>query len=334
MVSPITSLEGDAGSTMDAQATDTTHRPKSMAEYAADLARSGVRILPGAQGTYWTTYESYAMMRLPTFHLTPPTSQEVQQILWRGRAAIATYLLEPDEYHPANAWLYLCTDQTYALEKLPPARRQNVRRGLKELTIAPLTSEQLLVHGVHAFCDTRRRVGLSDGTAEGFQHYLTAHASLPEHVFLGAWKENQLAAYLSIIEVDDWVEIEGTFSMDALRQYKPNDTLIYSALSHYLTERRCRLVCNGLSSIQAESNAAGLHVFKTNTGFEARPVHRAFVPHPLLRPFDNPLTLWSVNTMLRFRPGDRRLRKVGGVFASMHGDTHMLEVAARSTSDG
>ncbi|GAC1651194.1 MAG: hypothetical protein NVS4B12_21770 [Ktedonobacteraceae bacterium] len=315
---------------MDAQATDSTQQPTSMTEYAADLARSGVRILPGAAGTYWSAYESYAMIRLPTFHLTPPTAQEVQQILWRGRAAMATYLLEPDEHHPANAWLYLCTDQTYSLEKLPPARRQNVRRGLKELTIAPLTAEQLSVHSVQAFCDTRRRVGLSDGTPEEFQHYLTGHASLPEFVFLGAWKENQLAAYLSIIEVDDWVEIEGTFSMDTLRQYKPNDTLIYSALRHYLTERRCRLVCNGLSSIEAESNAAGLHVFKTKIGFEARSVHRAFVPHPLLRPFVNPLTLWSVNTLLHFRPTDRRLRKAAGVLASMRGDTHMLDVAARN----
>jgi hypothetical protein len=318
---------------MDAQAPDSTHQPKSITEYAADLASSGVRILPGAAGTYWATYEAYAMLRLPTFHLTPPTAQEIQQILWRGRAATATYLLEPDERHPANAWLYLCTDQTYSLEKLPAAKRRNVRRGLKELTIAPLTLEELRVHGVRAFCDTRRRVGLSDGTPEEFQHYLTTHASLPELVFLGAWRENQLAAYLSIIEVDDWVEIEGTFSMDGLRQYKPNDTLVYSALSHYLTERRCRLVCNGLSSLEAENNAAGLHVFKTNTGFEARPVHRAFVPHPFLRPFVNPLTLWSVDTMLRFRPGDRRLRKVGGALASMRGDTHMLEVAARSASD-
>jgi hypothetical protein len=207
-----------------------------------------------------------------------------------------------------------------------------VRRGLKELTIAPLTSEQLLVHGVHALCDTLRRVGLSDGTSEEFQRYFTARASLPEVVFLGAWKENQLAAFLYITEVDDWVDVT-CFSMDALRQYRPNDALIYNALSHYLTGHGCRLVCNGISSIQAESNIAGLHAFKTKIGFEARPVHRAFVPHPLLRPIVNPLTLWSVNTILRFRPGDRRLRKVGGMLAYMLGDTHMLEVVASSTNE-
>lgn len=121
---------------MDAQATDTTYRPKSMTEYAADLASSGVRILPGAAGTYWADL-SGAMMRIPTSHLAPPTVQEVRQVLWRGRAAIANYLLEPDECHPANAWLYLCTDQAYALEKFAPEMHRNVRLGLKKLTITP-----------------------------------------------------------------------------------------------------------------------------------------------------------------------------------------------------
>ncbi len=306
---------------------------RSVTDYATDLAKSGVRILPGEPGTYWAGYETGALMRIPTFHMAPPAPNEVRAVLWHGRVAIASYLLEPDERHPANTWLYLCTDHSYALEKLTPAMRRNVRRGLKELMIAPLTSEQLLVHGTQAFCDTRRRVGLSDGTPEEFRQRFTAHARLPEHVYLGAWRDNQLAAFLSIIEVDDWVEFEGCFSMDALRQYRPNDTLIYSALSHYLVERKYRLVSYGLSSIQAESNTAGLHRFKMKVGFEARPVHRAFVAHPLLRPFVNQLTLWIVDSALRFRSGDRRLKKAGGALASMLGDTSGLEAAAGSMSE-
>lgn len=306
---------------------------RSVTDYAADLARIGVKILPGGPGTFWSRHESGSMLRRPTFHVGPPDPNEVRKVLWRGWAAIASYLLEPDERHPANTWLYLCTDHSYALEKLTPAMRRNVRRGLKELMIAPLTSEQLLVHGTQAFCDTRRRVGLSDGTPEEFRQRFTTHARLAEHVYLGAWRDNQLVTFLSIIEVDDWVEFEGCFSMDALRQYRPNDTLIYSALCHYLVERRCRLVTYGLSSIQAESNTAGLHRFKMKVGFEARPVHRAFAAHPLLRPFVNQLTLWIVDSALRFRSGDRRLRKAGGVLASMFGDTSGLEAAAGSMSE-
>ncbi len=306
---------------------------RSIGEYAADLARSGVRILPGEMGTFWTSYEAGAMMRIPTFHLAPPVPDEVRQVLWHGRAAIASYLLEPDGGHPANAWLYTCTDQTYSLDKLAPAMRRNVRRGLKELKIAPLTTEQLRTDGVQAYCDTRHRVGLSDGTPEAFRQRIASRARLPEASCLGAWRGDQLAAFLTITEVDDWVEI-GCYSRDALLHYRPNDTLMYTVLSHYLVERGFRMVSYGLSSIQAESNAAGLHQFKTKVGFQARPVHRAFVPHPLLRPFVNQVTLWGVNTMLHLRPGDRRLKKADGVLKNLLGPTRLLEEALASTSDG
>jgi len=291
-----------------------------------------VQVLPGAQGTFWTRHESGAMVRRPTFHVGPPAPGEVQEILRHGRAAVASYLVEPDERHPANTWLYLCTDQVYALEKLVYTTRKNVRRGLKELRIAPLTAEELLAHGAQAFCDSRRRNGLSDGTPVVFGERFANRASMPEVVSLGAWKDGQLAAFLTITEVDDWVEL-GNYSMDALRQFRPNHALFYSTFFHYLVERKCRLVCGGLSSIQVESNATGLHIFKRKVGYETRAVHRAFVAHPLLRPFVNPLTLWGINTALRLRPGDRRLKKAGGVLASMLGDTSPLEATASSASE-
>jgi hypothetical protein len=318
---------------IEAQATDHEAQTVSLKEYAANLARSGIQVLPGAPGTFWTRYLYGSVMRKPAFHVGPPAPGELREVLWRWRAAVASYLLEPDERHPANAWLYLCTDHDYALEKLAYTMRKNVRRGFKELMVAPLTSEQLLAHGTQAFCDTRSRLGLNDGTPEVFRRLFTAQVNWPEIIFLGAWKDNQLAAFLSIIEVEDWTELHQIFSMDAMLQYRPNDALMYRALSHYLVERKCRLVSSGVSSIQVESNTAGLHRFKTKVGFKARPVHRAFVAHPLLRPFVNRVTLWGVNTALRFRPGDRRLQEAGGVLACMLGDTSALEAAVRSTSE-
>lgn len=296
---------------------------RSLEEYAKDLATSGARVLPGSPGTFWVQYESGAMMRVPTFSLEPPAAQEVRSVLWRGRVPLVSYCLEPDDRHPANAWLYVSTDQQYALERLAPTVRRNVRRGLKELKIAPLTRTEMLTHGLQAFCDTRIRTGVSDGTPEGFHLYFGQ--DLPEQVYLGAWKDEQLAAFLTVREVDDWAEL-GCFSANALLQYRPNDTLMYTVLSHYLVKRRFRLVSYGLSSIQAETYAAGLHRFKTKIGFEARPVHRAFVPHPLLRPFANKTVLRGLNAALRLKPGDRRLKKAGGALAYILGDTKMPDI--------
>jgi hypothetical protein len=214
--------------------------------------------------------------------------------------------------------------------------RRNVRRGLRELTIAPFSVDELLTRGMQAFCDTRRRTGLGDGTPEGFRAYFAARGRLSEVSYLGAWKDDELAAFLTILAVDDWVEL-GCFSRDALLHFRPNDTLMYTALAYYLGERHCRLVSYGLSSIQAESNAAGLHRFKLKVGFEARPVHRAFVVHPALRLLANrpalALAHGAVNAALRLRPTDRRLKKAGGMLACMRGQTWMMDVASGSAED-
>jgi hypothetical protein len=304
--------------------------PLSVAEYASELAKGGKPVVSGAPGIFWVGHESGAVMRVPAFEVARPASGEVRQVLWRGRALVAGYLMEPAADHPANAWLYVCSDRTYGLDKVAAPMRRNVRRGLKELRISPVTAGELLAHGVQAFCDTRRRVGLDDGTPEEFRRRFTVRARCPAHVFLGAWRDDTLAAFLSITEVGDWAEIEGSFSMDALLHLRPNDTLMYRALSRYLVEGGGRVVCYGVSSIQAESNAATLHAFKTKVGFEARPVHRVFVLHPLLRPLANRLTLWCVSTALAIRPRERRLKKAEGILACMFGQTRMPRDDIRS----
>lgn len=295
----------------------------SLGQYAAELARHGIPVLPGTGKTLWVRHDAGAMMRVPRFHLGPLASVEALEVPWRGRVAAASYLVPTDNLHPANSYVYVCTDRDYALDKLPVAMRRNVRRGLKELRVAPLTPNELLTSGAQAFFDTRCRVGLSDGTAEEFNRRFSWRSRCPGHTFLGAWRGDQLAAFLSMIEVDDWMEIESCYSMNALLSFRPNDTLMYSALFHYLHERQCSVVCYGLSSIQAENNAAGLYAFKMKVGFEAQPVHRVFALHPLLRPFANRLTLRGMNTALRFWPRGRVLKKAEGMLAYVLGETRL-----------
>ena len=85
------------------------------------------------------------------------------------------------------------------------------------------------------------------------------------------------------------------------------------------------MVSYGLSSIQAVSNAAGLHKFKTKLGFEARPVHRAFVAHPLLRPFDRTASRTGRRRAAGARPGNRVLKKCDGVLSTMLGRRTLVE---------
>jgi hypothetical protein len=314
------------------------HDFASIKDYASGLVRNGVPVVPGAGGTIWVRHDAGAMMRVPRFHMAPPTDGEARQVTWRGRAAASSHIQKPDERHPANACLYVCTDRTYGMEKLPSAMRRNVRRGIKELKIAWLTADELLTSGKAAYCETRARAGLSDGTEDEFFKRFRWRAKCPGHVFLGAWRDNQLAAFLSLIEVDDWVEIESCYSGNDLLHFRPNDTLMYTVLAHYLRQSECRVVSYGLSSIQAENNAVGLYAFKRKVGFDAPPVHRVFTLHPLLRPFSNRLALRSMTMALRVCPEGRLLKKAEGMLAYMHGADRAppkwQQEQARSIGDG
>lgn len=301
--------------------------------YASGLARNGTRLVAGPSRTFWVRYESLGMMLIPAFALNPPSRAEVTQVLWHGPACVATYLLEPDASHPANAWLYVCADHTYHIDRLAPVMRRNVRRGLKELNVAWLLPEQLLSHGVTAYCDTRRRVGLGDGTPAEFIRRFVQRSRCPGHVFLGAWKDDKLAAFLSIAEVDDWAEIEGCFSADALLETRPNDTLMHAALFHYMVEEGRRIVSYGASSIQEARNAQGLHAFKTKVGFQAKPVHRVFLLHPLLRPFANRFAILGVKAMRGLFPRNRLVNKASGVLDILLGNGRTVQAVTGGHHD-
>ena len=304
----------------------------TLAEHVADLRASGVRVCEGRDGTSWVASRDRVAWRMPLFSVAKVDGAEVDHVLQQTGALIASYLTEPAFADPANAWLYLCADDQYSLGMRAPAMRRNVRRAVRELTIRPVSSAEVLANGMTAFCDTRRRTGLDDGTVIGFRRTFAfeAHSECAGRAYLGAWRDGHLAAFLTILHVDDWVEL-GCFSMDAMLRYRPNDALLYAALSHYLTEQRCRVVSFGVSSIQASTNAAGLHRFKLKIGFDARPVHRAFVLHPSIRPFATRATMtavhWAVNRMLRVRPRNGALKRFDGMLACMLGATWMMHAA-------
>lgn len=301
----------------------------TLRQYAESLQAAGVRVVPGSQGTFWAAAADRVLWRVPIFHVGVPSAPEVDRALRLTRAIVASYVVEPDAQNPANAWLYLCSDHDYALGARVPSMRRNVRRAMRDLSIRVVTPAELRAHGGRAFCDTRRRTGLDDGTPRGFERYFAFRGGVagPGRTYLGAWKDEQLAAFVTIVHVDDWVEL-CCFSMDSMLQHRPNDALLYAALSHYVTARNCRVVSYGLSSIQAISNAAGLHRFKRKIGFETRPVHRAFVLHPSLRALASRGAVRAVHcaasAALRFRPRNVGLKKIEGVLTCMLGGPSVM----------
>jgi len=294
--------------------------PSTLQQYVFGLQAAGIPVFQGEHGAYWVSSADRVMKRLPTFNLTVPTAEEVDAAMLATGSLIGSYVTEPPPGAAGNAWLYLRGDRPYSLEQRPAAMQRNVRRAIRELAIEPLSVTELMRHGARAFCETRRRNGLDDGTLNGFHRYFEHHVGCPGRAYLGAWKNGGLAGFVTIVHVDDWAEL-GSFSMTSMLRYRPNDGLLYAALSGYLADPNCRVVCYGLSSIEPGCETSGLHRFKLKVGFDAQRVHRAFVLHPRVRPFATRATLApaysAVRAALRFRPCNRRLKKIGGLLAGM-----------------
>lgn len=287
--------------------------PLPLDKYRMALNEQGVTAIPTEGGAIWTRFESAALVRWPIFRTASVSRDEARQVLRQGRAGLASFLLEPDgDEHQANACVYMCRHRSYSVEDLPSEVRRHVRRAHRSLRIGPVDWKTLLDKGLRAYCDTRTRVGLSDGTTAGFRRRFETYSSFPGHYAVGAWRDETLVAYMTLIVIDDWVAIEGSFSITDELDHRPNNGLAHYVLDHFLNKEGMKVVCYGTSSIQEDAHKSGLHAYKTRIGFKAEPVHRAFILHPFLEPLANRIVLWSMKTALRFRPGDRRLLKAIG----------------------
>ena len=168
------------------------------------MRRQGRKAFLEKDGVYWQDSERVALERHPLFCLDLPSPREVRSLLWRSRSLVATYVMPADGAHSANSWLYLCENRDYCLENLASPARRDARRALRAFHYEFLDSAALLAHGARPFCDTRARVGLSDGTPQLFQKYASSLIANPGYQFVGAWCGDQLAAYLWMLTIDDW----------------------------------------------------------------------------------------------------------------------------------
>jgi hypothetical protein len=278
-------------------------------EYCEQLRVGGIRAIVGSKSTVWVSHERFSMLRQPTFALHVPDRQEIKDVFRESHAAILSFVVRPSDGWAANSCHYLCTDHEYSLEQLGKGARYDTRRGLSEFEITFLAQSEILKLGQRAYCDTLARTGLSAEHREPFE--VAFGRPRPDRRYLGAMKGNHLAAFLVVTEVDDWVSIGG-HSADEFLPLRPNNALIYYVVRHYLVERKFRVVDYGLSSIQADSRAEGLHKFKLKMGFDSVAVHRAFVVNPLLRPLANRLSWRLVNGMLKLSPQHPILKKAEG----------------------
>jgi hypothetical protein len=308
-------------------------------QYGVCLRSAGTKVVAGSQNTLWVGCGPFlnqilagsqgadggrswplVIQRRPYFALHVPPKEEIETVFRQSHIPLLNFAVSsPDApvmlrsaYAPGPLWmsksyLYICRDPDYSSEKLGQSARSHIRRSLGAFEFRFLDQVELLKLGFQAYCDKRARFGVSRSTPESFKAEFGRKEPLSRYI--GALKDGRLAAFLVVTEVEDWASLGSSYSVDEALSFRPNNGLFYYTLHHYLVERKFRLVNDGMTNFPITPKVEELHRFKVKMGFEACPVHRAFVVNPLLRPLVNRVSWRLANGLLRLFPSNPIVRK-------------------------
>lgn len=231
----------------------------------------------------WIQYPRGALLRFPLDCTEPIDAKACAGFLRRRGVRLLNYLVAPDERHPANCVHYVSRDAAYDLQKLGRAARQNVRRGLKSFDLRLCTWSEWAEKGFPAYAETEARHGYA-ADERHFRRTVGRWDAQAFHEIWGAWRGGDLAAWLTVLKIDDWAMVDIVRSRTDALPGRPNNALLYLAGRQALVEERRRYVTLGTSSLQLGAHEESMHRYKVDMGYEAVPMCRVFVVPPLVRP--------------------------------------------------
>lgn len=265
-------------------------------------------IFTSSTGTPWIRYENFAYTRFPIYNLTEASEEEIKEVFSITKSIMISFNVNSSD---ADSFLYICRNKNYSFALLPSNMQRNIKRAAREFTFSEIDREVFLTSGWKCFYDTRTRAGILDGNKENFLNQFQSWIDLSSNKIYGVMKENQLAAFISVSEINNWAEI-GLYSSSQYLSLRPNDLIIYKVLELYLSQKKFSFVSFGLSSIQKDSSVDGLHKFKTKVGFEAIGIKRIFLINKKFNCLNNKLFILLLKRVNKIYPNSRRLRKIEG----------------------
>lgn len=284
----------------------------TLEDYYSAIKKSGKSVIRGRGNYLWVKHEMFSVVRFPELVGSKPSFEEIRFVFKKMKCLLINYTFVPENKSETNAYLYNSTCY-YNFEKLSKNVKRDINIGRENLKYGFATWSDILSGGLTAFSETRKRVGLSDWNSKTFIRRFSEFSKNPSHNAVAAWYRNKIIAFMSLIVVEDYVIIQGSFSTNDHRKLCGNNILVDFILNHFLNKNNYSIVCYGLSSIQNSRGNDGLHQYKIRVGFQAIPVKRIFIIHPYLKPFVG-IIKKCVFFLLSLFPKNRLLRKSAGIF--------------------
>lgn len=281
--------------------------------YAEWLRGQGHRVIR-TPSSYWHSQQLRVYQAFP-FHWVIDPPEEELELLMRQNGTIGLRYSAPLKASLGCVSYHVVYEQsTYDINQLGKRTRHNIRLGLRDCDIAPLSFKCLAgAEGWRLRCDTlerqQRELGWSRKNWE--KSWLLA-ADLPGFEAWGAFVGNSLAASQVTFQMEDCCYLVHQQSLREHHKQLVNKALSFKVIETMTGRPSVKSFFFGLHSLDAP---AGVDGFKFLMGCSAKPVRQRIVFHPLLAPCFNRFTNAVVNSVRLLRPRNRTLSKASGMIS-------------------
>ncbi len=278
--------------------------------FAEWLRRYGHRVVR-TESSYWYDAGPRVFQAFPYHWVIQPSPQELRALML-GKGIVALRYSTPITALAGCISYHAVYDKpTYSLDSLDRRSRQNVRTGLKNCGVEPISFERYAKEGWLLEKDTLDRQGRrKKQREETWNRQCMAAADLPGFEVWGALADSCLTASLLTFQMEDCsVMICQQCRRDYLNA-RVNNALAFVVTQTMINRPNIRSVFYALHSLDAPS---GIDEFKFRMGYAAKPVRQRVVFHPWLQPFVNGFAHTVTARLLRPYQGNHTLAKAEGM---------------------
>lgn len=278
--------------------------------FAEWLRRQGHRVVR-TPSSYWFDAGPRVFQAFPYHWVIQPSSQELGGLML-GNGIVALRYSTPVA-GPIGCISYhaIYDEPSYTLDSLDRRSRQNVRTGLKNCRVEPISFERYAKDGWLLEMDTLDRQGRQAKQSEKrWKERCMSAAGLPGFEVWGALVDSHLAASLLTFQMEDCCEM---IFQQCHRDYlnaRVNNALTFVVTQTMISRPNIRSVFYALHSLDAPCS---VDEFKFRMGYTAKPVRQRVVFNPALEPFAGHFLHTVTARLLRRYPGNHILAKAEGM---------------------
>jgi hypothetical protein len=255
--------------------------------FAESLQRQGHQVFRTAS-SYWYNHAPRVLQAFPYHWLIRPAEPELLDLLRENKAICLRYSTPVDAPLGRLSYHVVYENGSYELDALRKVARRDVRKGLRNCSVEPISFKRLADEGWELQLDTwERQQRDPDFSQNTWRTRCLVVADLPGFEAWGALVGRRLAASMTTFHMDGCCYI---LSQQSHRDYLRacvNNALSFVVV-HTMTKRpSIRSTFYGLHSIDAPMT---VDAYKFKMGFTAKPVRQRVVFHPWISPAVNRLS--------------------------------------------